>query len=83
MPWMAPRFLQLAPPDGASRPQEIRAAIGLYYFTAGYYDSSTGRFIAGDPIGDGLNWYEGGNSNPLRFVDPTGLVVEDVCRCGY
>ena len=51
---------------------------GLQYFGARYYDPSLGRFISVDPIGDGGNWYEYAASNPLKFVDPTGMVGENV-----
>ena len=34
-----------------------------------------GRFNAEDTVRDGLNWYEYCRGNPLRFVDPTGLVA--------
>ena len=46
---------------------------GLQYFGARYYDPNIGRFISVDPIGDGGNWYEYAASNPLKFVDPSGL----------
>ena len=48
---------------------------GLYYFNARWYDATTGRFTTEDPIRDGWNWYQYARSNPLRFVDPTGLAV--------
>jgi len=48
---------------------------GQYYFNARWYDPKLGRFMTEDPIKDGLNWYIYANNNPLRFVDPTGLVA--------
>jgi RHS repeat-associated protein len=49
---------------------------GLYYFNARYYDSELGRFISRDPIGivDDVNLYVYVGNNPLKFVDPTGLI---------
>ena len=48
---------------------------GLYYAHHRYYDPSLGRFISPDPAKDGENWYVYAGNNPLRFVDPTGLVI--------
>ena len=48
------------------------------YLRARYYDSAQGRFTQEDPIRDGYNWYAYCNSNPLMFVDPTGLVFESM-----
>jgi len=38
-----------------------------------YYDSSTGRFLARDPVQDGRNWYGYAGNDPTAFVDPLGL----------
>ena len=53
--------------------KDLDLETGLYYFNARWYDSDIGRFISEDPIKDGLNWYTYAISNPLRFVDPSGL----------
>ena len=58
---------------GDKRPAEA----GLYYFNARWYDPGLGRFITEDPIKDGVNWFAYANNNPLRYVDPTGLLTED------
>ncbi len=49
---------------------------GLRLLGHRYYDSSTGRFITKDPIGDGRNWYGygAGETAPTHFVDPDGLL---------
>lgn len=46
---------------------------GLKLLGHRYYDSTTGRFLSKDPIGDGRNWYGYCGNNPLSSADPTGL----------
>ncbi|NTU32695.1 RHS repeat-associated core domain-containing protein [Brevibacillus sp. HB1.1] len=56
---------------------------GFYYLRARYYDPKIGRFISEDtykgqvdnPLS--LNRYTYTHNNPLRFVDPSGHVVEE------
>jgi len=40
-----------------------------------YYDADTGRFLSRDPAQKGKNWYQYGRNNPLKYLDPTGLVT--------
>lgn len=50
---------------------------GLYYCRARYYDPTRGRFAAQDPIGlmgGDTNFYIYANQNPLRWLDPFGLI---------
>jgi RHS repeat-associated protein len=47
---------------------------GLQLLGHRYYDPSTGRFLTRDPIKDGRNWYTYCHNNPLKWVDPSGLV---------
>lgn len=45
---------------------------GLPLVGVRYYDPYTGRFPARDAIGDGVNWYNYANGNPVKYMDPTG-----------
>ncbi|WP_454767137.1 RHS repeat-associated core domain-containing protein [Cupriavidus campinensis] len=51
---------------------------GLHYNRYRYYDPVSGRFVSRDPIGlrGGLNGY-GYAPNPVGYVDPLGLAVEE------
>ena len=44
---------------------------------ARYMDPETGIFITPDPAMDGLNHYAYCSSNPIRYIDPTGLYYYD------
>ena len=63
--------------------QYSEADIGLYYFGARWYDASLGRFISEDPIKGSMissqsqNPYVYCMNNPLRFVDPTGMLMTE------
>jgi RHS repeat-associated protein len=47
---------------------------GLIYLRARYYDSATGQFLTGDPLGlTGTERYGYGSSSPLNWSDPRGL----------
>ena len=48
---------------------------GMIYLRARYYEPSTGRFISEDPIKDGMNWYVYCGSNPVMYLDSSGLVA--------
>ena len=51
--------------------------LGLYYYKARMYSPTLGRFMQADPIGyaDGMNMYNYVGSDPVNFVDPTGLLA--------
>src|SRR6185312_14162609 len=60
---------------------------GLDYFGARYYGSSMGRFMSPDPVvitterlmnPQQLNLYAYVANNPLRFIDPTGEILQCV-----
>lgn len=58
-------------PTGAL--QDATAALGLYYYHARFYSTTTGRFVSADTMtSDGLNRYMYVGDNPLRGNDPTG-----------
>ena len=56
--------------------REWDEASELYHYRARAYDPGTGRFLQEDPIGfaaGDLNVYRYVGSNPLSFIDPSGL----------
>lgn len=59
-----------------------RDASGLYYYGHRYYAPWLQRWISPDPAGtvDGLNLYCMVGNNPVRFVDPSGLMREEELR---
>ena len=70
--------------SGKERDQET----GLDYFGARYYSGAQGRFTSVDPIAglilnpQSFNRYAYALNNPLKFIDPTGMVVvwaDEVC----
>ena len=56
------------------RGEYVDAETGFIYLRARYYSADIGCFISEDPIRHGLNWYVYANNNPIRFLDPLGLV---------
>jgi len=55
------------------------------FSSVGYYDASTGRFLSPDPIGlrgGDTNFYRYVKNNPIRYSDPSGLVVLDNTKGG-
>jgi RHS repeat-associated protein len=53
------------------------AESGLYYNRQRYYDPERGQYLTPDPLGtpDGPNGYAYVAHNPLKYVDPDGLVL--------
>jgi RHS repeat-associated protein len=50
---------------------------GLYYNDHRYYDPARGRYLTPDPLGlgGGANGYAYVGGNPLKYIDPEGLVL--------
>ncbi len=65
--------------------QYFDAETGLHYNYFRDYDPSTGRYIESDPIGQlgGINLYTYADSNPLRYVDPTGELSGPAVALGF
>jgi RHS repeat-associated protein len=55
---------------------------GLLYYGYRYYNSSTGRWLSRDPIGEqgSLNLYLFVNNAPLTYFDPYGLCSKKNCH---
>ena len=62
--------------------REVDAESGLYFYRARYYDPATGRFLKQDPLGFAAgdpNLYRYVLNNPVKFTDPSGLVINQTC----
>ena len=72
------------PTDYRYTGQREEAGIGLYYYRARWYDPALGRFAQADTITAGLGpsaWdrYAYAHNNPLRYTDPSGHCIWDLC----
>jgi RHS repeat-associated protein len=47
---------------------------GTYYLRNRCYSPGNGRFTSEDPIRSGLNWYAYTANNPIKYIDPLGLM---------
>jgi RHS repeat-associated protein len=54
--------------------REFDSETGIYYYRARYFDPGAGRFLSEDRLrfGEGPNFYDYVQNNPLRWADPTG-----------
>ena len=59
--------------------RELDTSTGLYYNNARWYDPALHRFISEDPIGieGGSNLYAYTANDPVNYVDPSGLTLQD------
>ena len=57
--------------------QYADAETGLHYNKQRYYDPARGEYLTPDPLGtpDGPNGYSYVRYNPLKYVDPDGLIL--------
>jgi RHS repeat-associated protein len=57
--------------------QYFDAETGLFYNKQRYYDPARGEYLSPDPLGtpDGPNGYSYVRFNPLKYVDPDGLIL--------
>ena len=57
--------------------QYADAETGLFYNKQRYYDPARGEYLTPDPLGtpDGPNGYSYVRYNPLKYVDPDGLIL--------
>ena len=53
---------------------EFDEVLGLYFAKARFYCPVDRRFTQVDPARDGVNWYAYVHGNPLKYVDPSGLI---------
>jgi len=62
--------------------KELDSRSGLQFFGARYYDPEIGRWLSPDPLGfvDGVNQYTYVNNNPVNWVDPNGLCIQELER---
>ncbi len=70
-----PRFLYTG--------QRYFGSPGVYYYKARIYHPKYGRFLQPDPIGygDGMNIYGYVKSDPVNFIDPSGLTKKPPIVC--
>src|SRR5699024_1742986 len=60
--------------------KEYDAETGNYYMSARYYSQKYNLMLSVDPASElypGISPYIFALQNPVRFIDPTGMVVED------
>ena len=59
---------------------DARKGLNWYDYGARHYDAALGRFTTVDPLAEkyyGMSLYEYVGNNPVRYIDPTGMIWED------
>lgn len=60
--------------------KELDAETGLYYYGARYYNPRLSIWYGVDPLAEvtpSFSPYVYTMNNPIRYVDPTGMIAED------
>ena len=73
--WQGRELYGLARESFAYTAREFESETNLYYYRARYFDSSIGRFLSEDGVGNdkGLNLYVYVDNSPIDSRDPTGF----------
>lgn len=61
---------------------DSRNGLNMYDYSARYYESAVGRFTTVDPHAEkyySISPYVYCANNPMRFIDPTGMVIDSTC----
>ncbi|MFV0530551.1 MAG: RHS repeat-associated core domain-containing protein [Flavobacteriales bacterium] len=67
-------------PERTARRAELDKETGLYYYGARYYEQRISLWLSVDPLWDRSperSVYEYTFSNPINYIDPTGLTGEE------
>jgi RHS repeat-associated protein len=57
--------------------QRYEPELGVYAFPYREYNLHAMRWMTVDPVKDGANWYQYVGSDPVNYVDPLGLALEE------
>jgi RHS repeat-associated protein len=76
------------PPCTASPARSSSETMGLYHFSARFYDPNTARWTKPEPINRPAdlrqaNLYTYAGGNPINYTDPTGLRVWGDVKQGF
>ncbi|MDH6311928.1 RHS repeat-associated protein [Parabacteroides sp. PFB2-10] len=72
--------LELQPYKYTGKEYDNKHGLNLYDYDARFYDPALGRFMTMDPLAEkyySVSPYAYCLNNPMRFVDPTGMFIDD------